>query len=97
MGYDAHLEHHVPWGWFDVAVFLPDGQKLDFEYDGRFWHSSDEQRERDRRRDLASFEDGWKVARFRGDESPPSKKEIEDALTALIDNNQQFYSVELAG
>ncbi len=88
MGYDAHLEHHMPWGWFDVAIFLPDGQRLDFEYDGRFWHSSDEQRQHDQRRDQTSMSEGWKVARFRGDEIPPSKKEIEDALTALIDNYQ---------
>lgn len=97
MGLDAHLEYYVDWGIFDVAVFLDNDIKIDFEYDGVYWHSLPGAHEHDCRRDIISFENGWKVARFIGRQDPPSEDEIHAAIITLVSKGQQFYSVELAG
>jgi very-short-patch-repair endonuclease len=47
--------------WLDVAV---PNQKLDFEYDGEYWHALNERRYNDKIRDEILLNARWKVIRF---------------------------------
>jgi very-short-patch-repair endonuclease len=47
--------------WLDAAY---DEEQVDVELDGREFHSSDEQRERDEKRDIALARVGWQTLRF---------------------------------
>ena len=47
---------------FEVDVTLPE-KKIAIEYDGVFYHSSDEQKERDEQKEKLLAEKGWKLLR----------------------------------
>lgn len=55
-------------------------KKVAFEFDGYSYHSSREQFNRDRERDRALSDLGWKTVRFHGDEIRQSPARIVDAI-----------------
>lgn len=58
---------------------------VDIEVDGQKWHSSEEDRQKDKERDMTLASFGWRVLRF-----------TEDAIGEHIDKVQQVISKELA-
>lgn len=62
---DAVLEYPLKIGkrvfWLDVAV---PNQRLDFEYDGEYWHVLNGRKYNDKVRDELLINAGWKVVRF---------------------------------
>jgi very-short-patch-repair endonuclease len=50
-------------GRYDLDLALP-ARKVAIEADGRYWHSTAQQRERDARRDAMLRAAGWTVLRF---------------------------------
>ncbi len=71
----------------DFAVFCQQGN-IDIEVDGEIWHSGEERRSLDRRRNNALAVGGWEVLRFSGQEIHDKLEDycvpcITDAITTL--------------
>lgn len=75
----------------DCALFLSNC-KIDVEYDGLYWHKN---KERDNKRDLIIQSYGYKILRIKGVNNPPIKEQLKEALNYLINNNCDFYELNL--
>ncbi|MBQ0143407.1 MAG: hypothetical protein KBT06_11560, partial [Prevotellaceae bacterium] len=64
---------------FDCLLKI-NGQLIDFEYDGWYWHKDKE--EQDKRRNYYVLSQGYKVLRVISKTSVPTKKQIIDAVNA---------------
>lgn len=76
----------------DCLVFI-DGKKIDFEYDGTFWHKGKE--EKDRKRDYFLYSQGYSVIRIKGNYEIPTTEQIKDAVDFIINGNHHFAKIEL--
>ena len=62
-----YVRTQVPCGKYQIDLALPGpGYKLAIECNGKAYHSSPEQKARDRRKDRYLKRNGWKVLRFSG-------------------------------
>ena len=61
--------------YWELDVAIPE-LKINFEYDGKYWHNKN--RNRDKNRDLFLIKNGWKVIRFEYKENPKYEKILED-------------------
>lgn len=63
-----------------------DGYKIDFEYDGWYWHKDRE--EEDNQRDKNVIEEGYKVIRVKGNQSNgiPNEARIKEAVKSVLEN-----------
>lgn len=70
------------------CVIIVDGQMIDVEYDGRYWHQD---KERDKLRDEFCKTQGYKILRIDATHSIPTEEQIKQAVDKLI--NQDLDSV----
>lgn len=89
-GYNAKLNYPVSACSLDVLIILDDGTKIDFEYDGTFWHD-DEQKIQDRRRDEFLKKQGYKIIRIESNKGIPKWETILDEINFLKDGHSFAY------
>ena len=81
----------VDWYTLDCELIIND-IKIDVEFDGKHWHcESEEQSNKDKIRDGYMKHNNYKVLRFRGSHSAPSREQIVDAIN---DNNVLPFRVD---
>lgn len=68
---------------------------IDIEYDGLYWHSSEQAIKRDRRRDAYMKHNGYKVLRFKSDRNVPTKEQIIEAVDYLVKGNHDYLEINL--
>lgn len=89
-GYKATLNYPFSNVILDVLIELSSGEKIDFEYDGSYWHDS-EQKKKDRRRDEFLKKNGFKIIRIESKRSVPTWQQIQDEIDYLLkDSNHSF-------
>lgn len=79
----------------DCLVNL-EGNLLDFEYDGYYWHKDREGH--DRKRDYFLRNRGYKVIRIKGnkrDNKLPTKEQIQEAVDYLVKGNHSLFIIDL--
>lgn len=74
------------------CVIIVNGQMIDVEYDGRYWHQD---KQRDRRRDEFCKSQGYKILRIDAQRSIPSKEQIKEAIDRLIMQGYQYTYIKL--
>lgn len=90
--YGACRLNHPCGNCFLDCVIEINGNKIDIEYDGAYWHQ-DEQR--DRKRDEFVKSQGYKVLRIVGGHKVPTKEQIVEAIDYLVKGNHSFNKINL--
>lgn len=90
-GYNVELNYPYSTCSLDILIIMPDGTKIDFEYDGSHWHD-DEQKKRDRKRDEFLKGHGFKIIRMESKRSIPSWEQIEDEINYLMEKPERKFS-----
>lgn len=77
------------------CMVLVDGQRIDVEYDGNYWHKGKEQR--DAARNAVLMDMGYKVVRIKGNnrDTLPSKQQIIDAVDYLVKCNHHITFIDM--
>ena len=73
-----------------------EGNLIDFEYDGHYWHEGNE--DKDRRRDYFLRSKGYKIVRIKGnkrDNKLPTKEQIKEAVDYLVKDNHSFIVIDM--
>ena len=90
-GYDVKLNFLIDGFALDILL-EKDGQKIDIEYDGNYWHQD---KNKDRRRDEVIKSKGFKIFRIKSDRSVPTIEQLKENIDLLINNNRTFISIEI--
>lgn len=90
-GYNVELNYPYSTCSLDILIIMPDGTKIDFEYDGSHWHD-DEQKKRDRKRDEFLKGQGFKIIRMESKRSIPSWEQIEDEINYLMEKPERKFA-----
>lgn len=77
---------------FDCLLNV-DGNLIDFEYDGWYWHK--DRIEKDKRRNYFVLSKGYKVLRVISKTSIPTKEQIISAVNDLVNKNHHLKVIEL--
>lgn len=90
-GYNAQL--NIPFSncVLDVLITMPDGTKIDFEYDGSFWHDEG-QKKKDRRRDEFLKKNGFKIMRLESERSIPTWEQLQNEIDYLMEDENHTYA-----
>lgn len=90
----AYLNYSFKRYSFDILVDVS-GVKIDFEYDGKYWHSSSKVLDRDSLRDKSAIENGFKVCRIISNIEILSDKYIIEAVKFLLkkENNKIVFDL----
>lgn len=91
--YNVQLNYPVSACSLDVLITLDDGTKIDFEYDGAFWHGK-EQKAQDRRRDEFLKKQGYKIFRLESDRGIPKWETLLEGINKLK-NGHSFVYIEI--
>lgn len=75
------------------CVICVEGQFIDIEYDGWYWHKN--RQEEDKRRNHFVMDNGYKVLRIRATREIPTKKQIIEAVDYLVKGNHSLKIIEL--
>ena len=78
----------------DCLVVLGE-YKIDFEYDGEYWHKNRGQK--DAARNTVLMREGYKIIRIKANSKDeiPSKKQIEDAVDYLVKGNHHIVFIDM--
>lgn len=79
--------------WKYDCLLTIQGIKIDFEYDGKFWHELSA--EKDSIRDSESIKSGIKVFRVIGGIEIPTKEQLIHGVEILTKTNTVFYSIDI--
>ena len=90
-GYNAQLNAPFSNCVLDVLIIMPDGTKIDFEYDGTFWHN-EEQRKKDRRRDEFLKMNGFKIMRVESERSIPTWEQLQNEINYLMEDEAHVFA-----
>ena len=72
-------------------ITLNDGTRIDFEYDGSFWHDN-KQKIQDRRRDEFLKKQGYKILRIESDRGIPTWETLLDKINYLKNGHSFAYA-----
>lgn len=82
-------------GKYILDIYLElNGQKIDIECDGWYWHPLTSQS--DKIRDEVHIQKGYKILRIRYDDQIPTPNEIFSAIEELITTNKQFKRIDIS-
>lgn len=90
-GYDAYLNMPFSNCILDILIIMPDGTKIDFEYDGSFWHDK-EQKIKDRRRDEFLKKNNFKIIRIESRRSIPTWEQIQSEIDYLMEDKTRMFT-----
>ena len=90
-GYDAYLNAPFSNCILDILIIMSDGTKIDFEYDGSFWHDK-EQKIKDRRRDEFLKRNNFKIIRIESRRSIPTWEQIQSEIDYLMEDKTRMFS-----
>lgn len=90
-GYDAYLNMPFSNCILDILIIMPDGTKIDFEYDGSFWHDK-EQKIKDRRRDEFLKKNNFKIIRIESRRSVPTWEQIQSEIDYLMEDKTRMFT-----
>lgn len=90
-GYDAYLNAPFSNCILDILIIMPDGTKIDFEYDGSFWHDK-EQKIKDRRRDEFLKRNNFKIIRIESRRSIPTWEQIQSEIDYLVEDKTRMFA-----
>ena len=78
----------------DCLVILGDN-KIDFEYDGCYWHK--ERKQKDAARNAILMNEGYRIIRIKGNNQDilPSKEKIKETTDYLINNNRHLIFIDM--
>lgn len=68
---------------FDCLLEIQ-GEKIDIEYDGEYWHNLEANKKRDIRRDYFVRSKGYKILRVKGNFEIPTKQQLVEAIDSLL-------------
>lgn len=74
------------------CVVIVDGQPIDVEYDGQFWHQDSH---KDLKRDMFVSTKGYKILRVKGNYAIPTEKQLKEAIDYLVKDNHSHTVIEL--
>lgn len=75
------------------CVICVDGQFIDVEYDGWYWHKN--RQEADKRRNYFVRSNGYKVLRIRATHKLPTREQIIEAVDYLVKGNHSLKFIDL--
>lgn len=77
------------------CLLLVDGQRIDVEYDGNYWHRSTKQR--DAARNAVLMDMGYKILRIKANnrDTLPYKQQIIDAVDYLVKDNHHLVFIDM--
>lgn len=95
MGYEPILNYLENGYFLDVAIFIDD-KKIDIEYDGWYWHDTEQRRLKDKIRNEKLIKNGWKVIRILGGLLLPTRNDLYLSINKAIlgDENLQYILLE---
>lgn len=67
------------------------GQKIDIEYDGQYWHKLKE--DKDKQRNEICFQNGYKVLRIKGNMDIPNKEQLTNTISELLNSNKNYTEI----
>lgn len=76
---------------FDCLISVNNVQ-IDVEFDGKYWHKDTH---KDIRRDYYAIGKGYKVLRFKGNNNPPTVKQIQDGVNYLVNSEHHVKIIDL--
>lgn len=77
--------------FLDCTICI-DGQWIDIEYDGRYWHQD---KERDRKRDEFCKSQGYKILRIDAEMSIPTKEQVIEKVEYLLNSEEDIAKIIL--
>lgn len=93
-GFNAVLNYPVSSCSLDILITLENEIKIDFEYDGLFWHDA-EQKKKDRKRDEFLKSQGYKIFRVESDKGVPFWDTLFNGIEYLKQNEHNFTCVKI--
>lgn len=77
------------------CLVLFEEYKIDFEYDGKYWHK--DRKQYDAARNAVLMKNGYKVARIKGNnkDNMPTKEQILDAVDYLVKDNYNLVFINM--
>lgn len=75
------------------CLLLVDGEKIDIEYDGWYWHK--DRQEQDKRRNYWLLDRGYKILRIRSNYELPTKEQIIEGVDYLVKGNHHLCYIDL--
>lgn len=69
----------------DIVLYI-DGNKIDIEYDGSYWHQN---KNKDINRDIRLRSRGYKILRVKGNYQIPTQEQLKNAIDYLVDNHSK--------
>lgn len=78
----------------DCLVVI-EGTKIDFEYDGYYWHK--DKKQHDYARNVVLLNEGYKIIRIKGNnkDTMPSKNQIQKAVESIIKNKHHLVFIDM--
>lgn len=78
----------------DCLVVL-EGNKIDFEYDGVYWHKN--RKQKDAARNAVLLDNGYKIIRIKANnqDTMPTPQQIQDAINLLIKENHHLVFIDM--
>lgn len=90
-GFDVQLNYPFSNCILDILIKMPNGTKIDFEYDGTHWHNENT-KNRDRRRDEFLKRNGFKIIRIESKRSIPSWEQIKEEIDYIMEDETHTYA-----
>lgn len=75
------------------CLLIINGQKIDIEADGWYWHKN--KQEEDKRRNYFLIKKGFKILRIRFNNNLPTKEQIIEAIDYLVKDNHSLAYIDL--
>lgn len=69
----------------DIVLYI-NGNKIDIEYDGSYWHQN---KNKDINRDIRLRSRGYKILRVKGNYQIPTQEQLKNAIDYLVDNHSK--------
>lgn len=86
---------------FEIGIYTLDcllninDSKIDIEYDGQYWHTLDNQLDKDKNRDSYLIGQGYKILRVKGNKQVPTKEQLQEAIDYLVKGNHSYTEILL--
>ena len=71
------------------------GNKIDVEYNGQYWHTRDKAIEKDKKRRDFILSHGYKILNINGNKEIPSKEQVLHAIEILLNNDKNIFDIDL--
>ena len=71
------------------------GNKIDVEYNGQYWHTRDKAMEKDKKRRDFILSHGYKILNINGNREIPNKEQVLSAIKILLNSDENIFDINL--